>query len=205
MFERFTHSAREAVTGALFQAKELRQSPVGTEHVLLALLADPRSPVTLALSDTEVNEQYVRAEILRRAGAGDATPDTSFLEADAEDTAALKAIGIDLDAVRRAIEENFGPDALRLARNPAPPRAGRFRLFGGGGGHTPFSPRSKKSLELALREAVRLKHNYIAREHLMLGILRDGNGLAARILADAGVDFDRLRTDLTRSLQDKAA
>jgi len=60
-------------------------------------------------------------------------------------------------------------------------------------------------LELSLREAVRLKHNYIAREHLMLGILREGNGLADQILTDAGVDFDRLRADLTKSLAEKAA
>jgi ATP-dependent Clp protease ATP-binding subunit ClpA len=58
---------------------------------------------------------------------------------------------------------------------------------------------------LSLREAIRLKHNFIAPEHLMLGLLREGHGLAAQILAEAGVDFDKLRADLTRSLTDKAA
>jgi ATP-dependent Clp protease ATP-binding subunit ClpA len=200
MFERFTDGAREAVSGAVFQAKELRQSPIGTEHVLLALLSDPRSPVALALRDTKINERYVRAEIIRRTtpGTGDAPPAQSFLEADAEDTAALKAIGIDLDAVRRAIEANFGPDELQ-----PPLEARKGHLFGMG--RAPFSPRSKKALELALREAINLKNNYIAREHLMLGILREGHGLAAQILTEAGVDFDKLRADLTRSLRDKAA
>ncbi|WP_306216303.1 Clp protease N-terminal domain-containing protein [Actinoplanes sp. RD1] len=72
-------------------------------------------------------------------------------------------------------------------------------------GHVPFSKRNKKVLELSLREAIRLKHNYIAPEHIMLGILREGQGLAARILADQGVDFELLRADLTRSLGSAAA
>jgi ATP-dependent Clp protease ATP-binding subunit ClpA len=197
MFERFTTGAREAVSGAIAQAQELRQSPIGTEHLLLALLADPGGPVALALRDTEVDERYVRAEIIRRTTAGTA-PATSFLEADAEDTAALKAIGIDLDAVRQAIEANFGPDELRPQ-----PEAPKSRLFGLG--RAPLSARAKKTLELALREAVNNKNNFIAREHLMLGILRENKGLAAQILSEAGVDFGRLRTDLTRSLRDKAA
>jgi ATP-dependent Clp protease ATP-binding subunit ClpA len=204
MFERFTHAAREAVIGATVQAKDLQQSPVGTEHVLLALLADPESPVTVALRDTRVDERFVRAEIIRRVGTGSAPGATSLLEADAEDAAALKAIGIDLDAVRRAIEENFGVGSLRLPRDSEPKRKGRFGRFYAGG-HTPFSPRSKKVLELALREALRLHHNYIAREHIMLGILREGHGLAVQILAEAGVDLDRLRADMTRSLTERAA
>ena len=204
MFERFTHAARDAGVGATVQAKDLQQAPVGTEHLLLALLADPESPVTLALRETKVNERYVRAEIIRRVGTGSAPGAVSLLDADAEDAAALKAIGIDLDAVRRAIEENFGAGSLRLPRDTTPQRRGRFSRFYAGG-HTPFSRRSKKALELSLREALRLKHNYIAREHLMLGILREGDGLAVQILAEAGVDFDKLRTDLTRSLTEKAA
>jgi len=204
MFERFTHDARSAVTGAIAQAQELQQSPVGTEHLLLALLADPASPVSVALRGTPVDERYVRAQVIRRTGHGSAPGPGSPADADAEDAAALKAIGIDLDAVRRAIEENFGPGALRLPRGTMPQRRRPFRRFAASG-HTPFSPRAKKVLELALREALRLKHNYIAREHLMLGILRDDSGMATQILAEAGVDLARLRTDLTRSLSDRAA
>jgi Clp amino terminal domain, pathogenicity island component len=158
----------------------------------------------VALRDTPVDERYVRAEIIRRGGTGSAPAAESLADADAQDAAALRSIGIDLDAVRRAIEETFGPGALRLPRDVEPKRRGPFRRFHAAG-HTPFSARNKKVLELALREALRLKHNYIAREHLMLGILREGQGLAVRILADAGVDAERLRADLTRSLADKAA
>ncbi len=60
-------------------------------------------------------------------------------------------------------------------------------------------------LELSLREALRLRHNFIAPEHIMLGMLREGDGLAARILAERHVDFDLLRAGLARSLDEKAA
>jgi ATP-dependent Clp protease ATP-binding subunit ClpA len=203
MFERFTHAARAVVIGAQAEAKDLNQSPVGTQHLLLAMVADDTGPVALALREYGVDEVYVRDQIIRRAGTG--APDTDPLpDADAEDAAALKAIGIDLDAVRRAIEENFGPGSLRLPRDAEPMRRGPLGRFSRGG-HTPFSPRSKKVLELSLREALRLKHKFIAPEHIMLGILREGEGLAARILADTRVDFVKLRTDLTRSLNDDAA
>ncbi|WP_275409000.1 Clp protease N-terminal domain-containing protein [Paractinoplanes brasiliensis] len=60
-------------------------------------------------------------------------------------------------------------------------------------------------LELSLREAIRLKQKFIAPEHIMLGLLREGNGLAALIMADHGIDFDRVRGDMERSLSAPAA
>jgi ATP-dependent Clp protease ATP-binding subunit ClpA len=198
MFERFTRSARDVVVRASTEARELGHPWVGTEHLLLALLRDPAWPVAAVLRTHGVDEAHVRAEIRRRVGPAD--PDEPAPDTDAEDAAALKAIGIDLDAVRRAIEETFGPGALRLP--PAAPRR-RRGLFGRG--HTPFTGRAKKVLELALREALRLDHHFIAREHILLGLLRDGKGLAARILADGGVDFADLRAAATRSLDDRAA
>ncbi|AGZ44542.1 Clp protease N-terminal domain-containing protein [Actinoplanes friuliensis] len=204
MFERFTHAARDAVIRAQEEARELHQKPIGTEHLLLALLADPTGPVANAPALHDVDAAYVRAEVVRRVG-----PATPYVderaEADAEDAAALKAIGIDLDAVRRAIEENFGPGALRLPPKATPQRRGLLARFSARTGHTPFSNRSKKILELSLREALRLKHNFIAPEHIMLGIIREGNGLAVQILVEADVDLDRLKEDVTRSLQEQAA
>ena len=206
MFERFTHGAREVVVGAQHEARELQQSPIGTQHVLVSLLADPEGSVAQALAVDGVDQRFVRAEIIRRVPA-DAAPDTATLfDRDAEDREALKAIGIDLDKVRKAIEENFGPGSLRL------PQAGpkRRKLFGRSfgespRGHIPFSPRSKKVLELSLREAIRLKHNFIAPEHILLGMIREGQGLAMQILAERGVDLNRLRDVATQSLNDKAA
>jgi ATP-dependent Clp protease ATP-binding subunit ClpA len=207
MFERFTHAARDVVVRAQEEARDLQQSPIGTQHLLLALLADATGPVAAvpALAAKGVDARFVRAEVIRLVGPGTAAseplPDT-----DAEDAAALKAIGIDLEAVRRAIEQNFGPGALRLPHTTTPKRRGllrRARTYTSG--HIPFSPRSKKVLELSLREAIRLKHNFIAPEHIMLGILREDNGLAIQILTAAGVDPQQLRDDVTRSLQGQAA
>jgi ATP-dependent Clp protease ATP-binding subunit ClpA len=207
MFERFTHAARDAVVRAQEEARDLQQSPIGTQHLLLALLADPAGPIATApaLKEKEIDARFVRAEVIRLVGPGTASAGP-LPDADAEDAAALKAIGIDLAAVRRTIEENFGPGALHLPRTTTPKRRGllrRSRTFTSG--HIAFSPRSKKILELSLREAIRLKHNFIAPEHIMLGILREGQGLAVQILTEAKVDPDRLREEVTRSLQDQAA
>ncbi|GAB1693141.1 Clp protease N-terminal domain-containing protein [Krasilnikovia sp. M28-CT-15] len=204
MFERFTRSAREAVVRATTEAKELHQSPVGTEHLLLALLADPDWAPAAMLTADGVDAAYLRAEILRRAGGRTGPGADPATDSEAEDAAALKAIGIDLDAVRRTIEETFGPGALRLPRETEPKRRGFMSRFYSSG-HTPFSGSAKKVLELSLREALRLKHNFIAREHIMLGLLRENHGLAARILTDAHVDLARLRTGLTESLNHRAA
>jgi ATP-dependent Clp protease ATP-binding subunit ClpA len=206
MFERFTAGARETVIAAQAEARDLGHTRIGTEHELLGLLVDRDGPVAVALREDGVDARFVRAEIVRRVGPPPADPGP-LTDPDEEDAAALRAIGIDLDAVRAAIEENFGAGALRLPRDePATPKR---KLFGrsapGRSGHIPFSPRAKKVLELALREAMRLHQNFIAPEHLMLGILRENGGLAVLILAEKNVDFDRLRTDLTKALNDRAA
>ncbi|MGK5677919.1 Clp protease N-terminal domain-containing protein [Actinoplanes sp. URMC 104] len=196
MFERFTAGARAVVTGAQAEARRLHHDHIGTEHVLLALLADPAGPVARS---TGLEADAVRAEVLRRIG-GHTEGGPVLSDADAEDAAALKAIGIDLAAVREAIEANFGAGALHLPR-PVQKKQGVFRKLYRTRGHIPFTDRNKKVLELSLREAIRLKQKFIAPEHIMLGLLREGRGLAALILADHGVDFDRLRADLERSVQ----
>jgi ATP-dependent Clp protease ATP-binding subunit ClpA len=208
MFERFTHAAREVVVRAQEEARDLAQRPIGTQHLLLALLADSAGPVATAPALTEhgVDARSVRAAVLRLVGPGP-EPSAPEIDTTADDAAALKAIGIDLDAVRRAIEQNFGPGALRLPQPAAPKRRGLLRRAPrtSTAGHIPFSPRAKKILELSLREALRLKHNFIAPEHIVLGILREGQGLAMRILADAEVDPAQLRAEVTHSLRNQAA
>jgi ATP-dependent Clp protease ATP-binding subunit ClpA len=200
MFERFTQSARAVVTGAQAQARELGHPVIGTEHVLLALLTVD-SGAAAALREAGIDRQTVRAAVVQHVG--DLGDETAGADRDAEDAAALKAIGIDLDAVRAAIEENFGAGALHLPR-PAPKKRGIFGKFYATSGHIPFSGRNKKVLELSLREALRLKHKFIAPEHIMLGVIREGQGLAMQILAEREVDFDQLRAGLTRSLEARA-
>lgn len=202
MFERFTSAAREVVVGAREEASSLGHQRIGTEHVLISMLRDETGPVARLLREQGVDADIAHEDVQRLIGV--AEPDLSFTEADAEDAAALKAIGIDLDKVRAAIEESFGAGALQLPRE-APKKRGFFGKLYASGGHIPFSPRAKKVLELSLREAIRLHQNFIAPEHIMLGMLREGDGVATRILADHRVDFGELRTDLERSLKDQAA
>ena len=203
MFERFTADARETVITAQAEARKLGHDFIGTEHVLLALLTHEDTPIAAALRESGVDAEFVRGEVVRRVGPR--PPGRSFAEIEEEDAAALKAIGIDLDAVRRAIEENFGEGSLRLPREaPAPRRRGLFGRYYSGG-HIPFSNRNKKVLELSLREAVRLHQKFIAPEHIMLGLIREGDGLAMLILTEKGVDLGKLRTTLDKSLRDRAA
>ncbi|MBU2666600.1 Clp protease [Actinoplanes bogorensis] len=191
MFERFTSGARAVVTNAQTEARALHHDHIGTEHTLLALLADTDGAVARS---TGLDANTVREDVLKRIGGH--TQDGPVLsETDAEDAAALKAIGIDLAAVREAIEANFGAGALRI-----PPPADKRRRR-----HVPFTNRNKKVLELSLREAIRLKQKFIAPEHIMLGLLREGQGLAALILADRGVDFDQVRRDMEQAVSAKAA
>jgi ATP-dependent Clp protease ATP-binding subunit ClpC len=88
---------------------------------------------------------------------------------------ALDALGISLEDARRDIEEIIG-------QGPAAPT-----------GHIPFTPRAKKVLELALREALQLGHNYIGTEHILLGLIREGEGVAAQVLQKLGADLARVR------------
>ncbi|WP_331214043.1 Clp protease N-terminal domain-containing protein [Plantactinospora sonchi] len=181
MFERFTTSAREVVRGAVAERERLGHRLVGTEHLLLALLDEEISSVAPILRQAGINADHVRADLERRA--------YGMADLDERDAEALRAIGIDLDAVRSKIEESFGLGALE----PPPQRRGRRWPFGGLELSSRFSNRAKKTLELALREAIHLRHREIGAEHILLGVLREGKGLGALILTEAGLDLDELR------------
>ncbi len=121
-----------------------------------------------------------------------------------DDDTALRDLGIDLDAVRRRVEERFGPGALDVPRAPrrrSGGRVGRVLRFGrrrppvpcgSPSGHIPFTPRAKKSLELALREALATKSREIRTTHLVLGLMRE-DGLAAAVVTRLGVRPDAVR------------
>jgi ATP-dependent Clp protease ATP-binding subunit ClpA len=205
MFERFTAEARTVVVNAQQEARGLGHRYIGTEHVLLGLLADGDSASARALAPDGVDPDFVRGDILRRVGPPPPDLAESAADRDRADAEALKAIGIDLDQVRRAIEANFGAGALSFSAEDAPKKRGLFGRSRPTGGHIPFTNRNKKVLELALREAVRLNQNFIAPEHIMLGLLREGDGLAAQILHEKGVDMARLRDDMTAALRARAA
>jgi ATP-dependent Clp protease ATP-binding subunit ClpA len=176
MFERFTTEARQVVVGAQDEARRLHSGRIGTEHLLLALLARPTTSGAV-LGRHGLTRDSVTEAVRHYVGDGDL------------DAAALTSLGIDLDAVRSSVEASFGPGALD--RRPGER---------GAAGHIPFTPRAKKVLELSLREAIALKSKSIADGHVALGLLREGEGLAMKVLADRGVDTVELRRDLTAIL-----
>jgi ATP-dependent Clp protease ATP-binding subunit ClpA len=172
MFERFTPEARAVVVGAQDSARTMHSGRLGTEHLLLALLAQP-TPSAVVLARHGLRADDVAADVVRLVGGDE-------LDADA-----LTSVGIDLAAVRGSVEAVFGPGALDgPARTRTP------------SGHVPLTPRAKKVIELSLREALAMRSRSIADGHIMLGLLREGEGLAMKVLHDRGVDPVRLRRDL---------
>ncbi len=95
---------------------------------------------------------------------------------------ALESLGISLEAVRSQVEELIGQGG----NSPS--------------GHIPFTPRAKKVLELSLREALQLGHNYIGTEHILLGLIREGEGVAAQVLVKLGADLSRVRQQVIQLL-----
>jgi ATP-dependent Clp protease ATP-binding subunit ClpC len=95
---------------------------------------------------------------------------------------ALESLGINLDSVRQQVQEIIGQGQQAPA------------------GHIPFTPRAKKVLELSLREALQLGHSYIGTEHLLLGLIREGEGVAAQVLTKLGADTNRVRQQVIQLL-----
>ena len=100
---------------------------------------------------------------------------------------ALESLGISLEAVRAQVEEVIGQGQ------------------GAPTGHIPFTPRAKKVLELSLREALNLGHNYIGTEHILLGLVREGEGVAAQVLVRLGADLPRVRQQVIGLLTGSAS
>jgi hypothetical protein len=143
MFERFTDKARQAVVLAQEEARRLGHPEVGTEHLLLGLLA---------------------------------------VYGESAATRTLTGLGIPLDDLRGQVEARIG------------------RGEGAPSGHLPFASQNKKALELSLREALQLGHNYIGTEHILLGLVREGESGAAQVLAGLGADLDAVRQEVVRQL-----
>ena len=174
MFERFTPEAREVVVLAQDEARSLRHDHIGTEHLLLALLRLDTA-TTAVLRRHGLDHDEVAEGVAAHLGGGDL------------DAEALRTLGIDLDAVRDVAEATFGPGALDA------PGRGRQKESSG---HIPFTSRAKKVLELSLREAVAQRSKSIRDGHVALGLLREGQGLAMKVLHDRGIDLAALREEI---------
>jgi prophage maintenance system killer protein len=143
-FERYTPRARRALSLAQEEARGLGHSYLGTEHLLLGLLAENQGLAWRVLDRLDIAAEDARSQVEAIIGQG----------------------------------------------------------HGGPAGPIPFTPRSKKVLELARREAKRLCHNYIGTEHLLLGLVREGEGVAAQVLARLGADRARVVEEVTHMLVD---
>ena len=179
MFERFTTEARQTVVLAQQEARELGSGHIGTEHLLLGLMGQGGTPVADLLGRHGLDRASTLRAIVRLTGGPD-------LDADA-----LGAVGIDLAAVRERVE-------ARSARVPWTP------VRRDGAGNSPATsrsrPRAKKVLELSLREAIALKSTSIGDAHILLGLLREGEGLAMKMIHDRGIDVAVLRDEVRSEL-----
>jgi predicted dehydrogenase len=139
----FTPRAQQALALARKEAERFNHNFVGTEHVLLGLIA---------------------------LGQGTAVN-------------VLQKLGLELDTVRMAVVKMVGP-------GPDQEMIGKI----------PYTPRVKKVLALAMKEAMNLNHTYVGTEHILLGLLREGDGVAGRVLKNFGVDIDKTRTEILKEL-----
>ncbi len=135
MFERFTERARKVVYLAQQEASRLGHNVVGTEHLLLGLVAEGDGVAAKALETLDIRLEKIRLEVEKIIGVGETNP--------------------------------FG--------------------------EIPFTPRAKRVLELAVDEGRQLGHNYVGTEHILLGLIREGEGVAAQVLKNLGADLERVR------------
>lgn len=143
MLNRFTQRAQKAILLAQQEAKRLNHDYLGTEHILLGLIALGEGVAAQVLQD----------------------------------------LGIDLKKVRREVEKMVGTgDNILLV------------------GEVPFTPRAKKVLELAVQEAQDMGHNYVGTEHLLLGLIREEEGVAAKVLEGLGASLELVRGQIVNLL-----
>jgi hypothetical protein len=176
MFERFTKAARATVIEAQTEARRLGHDRIGTGNVLLALTTSEGIAAEV-LGDAGITHDSVELALAA------SEPDDDLGNDDAE---ALEALGIDLEEVKRTVEASFGKGALSRPFSRK--------------GHLPFTKGAKKTLELALREALHLGHNYIGTEHILMGLLRNNTSSASAMLTEMGMDHDAIRKALLERL-----
>lgn len=148
MFERFTEGARNVVTAAQAEARAVKHNWIGTEHLLLGLLAE---------------KEGMAAKVL------------------------VERFGLTLVGAREDVLLIVGPGAEAVD------------------GQIPITPRAQKVLELALREALSLGNNYIGTQHILLGLVRENEGVGARVLHDRDVDSEDVRNAVIREMTDSAS
>src|SRR5688572_15421800 len=151
-----------------------RPSPLGGSTLFERFTDRARRVVVLAQEEARLlNHNYIGTEHILLG---------LIHEGEGVAAKALEQLGISLEAVRTQVEEIIGQGGS----SPS--------------GHIPFTPRAKKVLELSLREALQLGHNYIGTEHILLGLIREGEGVAAQVLVKLGADLSRVRQQVIQLL-----
>jgi ATP-dependent Clp protease ATP-binding subunit ClpA len=174
VFERFTDRARTVLIEARAEAVETGVGFIGTEHLLIGMLREGTGLAAIALEEQDVGLARVREKVL--AEIAGYIPVTAV-----DDASALAAIGIDIDAVRTAVETAFGEGALPDRKN-----------------QPPFTPRGKSALERSLAVSLAWRQRFIGTEHLLVGLLELGQGIAVSVLKDLGTDLEALRDSVKR-------
>ncbi len=186
MFERFTDRARSVVISAKTKAAGRGDDEILPVHMLYGLTAVAELAAAV-LAPLGADTMAVERELERMTPAGHASEGAQARD----DAEALATIGIDLEEIKRKIEDGFGPGALdRVPLTPRGPLNWTGRL--------PLSDQSKLTLAFSLREARALRHNYIGTEHVLLGLLRvaerDPRGeFAAVTCRNLGIDPGQAR------------
>lgn len=180
MFERFTPGARAAVIEAQEQARMLGAREITADHLLLGVLGSGDNSAVRVLHRLGIDRESVAQ---RAQGLGTA------------DAQALEAIGVDLEAIRARVEAGFGAGAL-----DRPPRRRPGFLSRRRGGHIPFVASAKETLVQSLNQAIALADKEIGPEHILLGLVAEETGTAARTLASLGADPARIRSAVLKEL-----
>jgi ATP-dependent Clp protease ATP-binding subunit ClpA len=176
VFEKFEPTARQAFFDARDEARRAGQDRVGSEHVLLGLLAEPGAAAD-ALTAAGLDLESLRDRVPRGSHEAPAGLDAE----------GLATLGIDLDAVRRATDAAFGPGALDRAAVP-----GSSRL--------PIADDARAGLAQAVRQAQQLGQRDISSGHMLLGLIDQRRNAALTLLTQAGIDIAALRADVLRRI-----
>jgi len=162
----------------------LNHNYIGTEHILLGLIYEGEGIAAKSLESLGISLAGVRSQVVEIIGRGKQVR-LDPIASEVEDSSAEE---------REAVPD---PIAIEVEDSSAEEREAAS-------GHIPFTPRAKKVLELALREALQLGHNYIGTEHILLGLIREGEGVAAQVLVKLGAELTRVRQQVIELLAAEA-
>jgi ATP-dependent Clp protease ATP-binding subunit ClpC len=180
MFERFTDRARRVVVLAQDEARELRHAEIRTEHILLGILDEGHGVANRMIEAAGIGAERLRTRLVEMADGPSGQADSAA---------------------------QSGPgDAAETEAPPSPKsRSVGERIREARARHIPFTGEAKKVLELSLREALALGHNYIGTEHILLGLMAEGEGAAAQVLRELGGELNAMRASAREILQSHRA